>query len=284
MTSGTEQLGRRQLELLEEWLPGAEVVQDHSWGLTGTTVLQVSHAGASYIVKAGGERDRHLARELRAHRSWLGPWTSLGRAPELVHADADARILVTRYLPGELVQGTEHQRRPDVYRQAGELLARLHGQCEVEDRDFERREKDKALAWLDQPHRIPADVTKRLRDEVTSWPTPPVVVVPTHGDWQPRNWLVHEGVVSVIDLGRADLRPAITDLARLAAQQFRTDPALEAAFLEGYGGDPREPAAWRRNRVREAIGTAVWAHQVGDEPFERQGLRMIAEALDPFDR
>lgn len=103
--------------------------------------------------------------------------------------------------------------------------------------------------------------------------------MPTHGDWQPRNWVVHKGVVSVIDLGRADLRPALTDFARLAAQQFRTDPALEAAFLHGYGDDPREPAAWRRNRIREAIATAVWAHQVGDEPFETQGHRMIAEAL-----
>ena len=30
---------------------------------------------------------------------------------------------------------------------------------------------------------------------------------------------------------------------------------------------------------REAIGTAVWAHNAGDERFEQQGHRMIAEAL-----
>ena len=105
------------------------------------------------------------------------------------------------------------------------------------------------------------------------------MLVPTHGDWQPRNWLVHDGVVSVIDLGRADLRPAMTDLTRLAAQDFRRDPRLEAAFLEGYGSDPREPSAWHRTRLREAVGTAVWAHQVGDEAFEAQGHRMIEDAL-----
>lgn len=65
----------------------------------------------------------------------------------------------------------------------------------------------------------------------------------------------------------------------VTAQQFRTDPALEAAFLEGYGGDPRAPDAWHRTRVREAIGTAVWAHQVGDGAFEKQGHRMVVEAL-----
>lgn len=277
--AGKVRLDRRQRLLLDAWLPGARVVADHSWGLVGTTVLELTHAGSRYIVKAGDERDHHLARELRAHREWLRPWTSRGRASELVHADDEARLLVTTYLPGELVQGTVHERRPDTYRQAGRLLRDLHDQLAVEDRQLEAREKDKAFSWLDRPHRIPADVEARLRAEVASWPTPPTVVVPTHGDWQPRNWLVHEDVVSVIDLGRADLRPAHTDLARLAAQQFRTDPALEAAFLQGYGRDPREPSAWHRTRVREAIGTAVWAHQVGDEAFEEQGHRMVAEAL-----
>jgi Ser/Thr protein kinase RdoA (MazF antagonist) len=106
------------------------------------------------------------------------------------------------------------------------------------------------------------------------------VLVPTHGDWQPRNWLWDDGVVRVIDLGRADLRPAASDLVRLAAQQWRGRPELEEAFLEGYGGDPREPGAWHRLRVAEAVGTAVWAHGVGDEAFEQQGHRMIADVLD----
>ena len=103
--------------------------------------------------------------------------------------------------------------------------------------------------------------------------------MPTHGDWQPRNWLVHEGVISVIDFGRAALRPAMSDFSRLTAQDFRRDAALEAAFLDGYGSDPREPGAWHRTLVREAISTAVWAHQVGDVAFEAQGHRMIADAL-----
>jgi len=84
----------------------------------------------------------------------------------------------------------------------------------------------------------------------------------------------------VIDLGRADRRPALTDLARLARQEWQGRPDLEEAFLAGYGGDPRESAAWQRTLLREAIGTAVWAHQFGDEPFEAQGHQMIAQALE----
>jgi hypothetical protein len=62
-------------------------------------------------------------------------------------------------------------------------------------------------------------------------------------------------------------------------RQFAANPILEAAFLDGYGSDPRTPDLWRTLQIREAIGTAVWAHQVGDEPFEREGHRMIEVVL-----
>lgn len=203
----------------------------------------------------------------------------MGRAPQLVYVDEDAKLLVTRYLPGDLVQDSDYERSLDIYRQAGDLLARLHAQFTIQDEGFEARANQKTLSWLDKPHRIAPNVTTRLRKIIGSWPTPPSLLVPTHGDWQPRNWLIHEDLVSVIDFGRASMRPAMTDFARLAAQQFRAEPRLESAFLDGYGADPREPGAWQRNQVREAIGTAAWAYQVGDETFEQQGHRMLAEAL-----
>lgn len=169
--------------------------------------------------------------------------------------------------------------RPDAHRQAGALLRLLHEQPGAVDAGYEARETARALVRLDQPHWIAAEVVERLRTELATWP---VALVPTHGDWQPRNWLVaEEGVVRAIDLGRAALRPAVSDLVRLAAQEHRGAPDLEAACLAGYGTDPREPGSWHRHRVREAIGTAVWAHAVGDEAFERQGLRMIGDALGP---
>jgi hypothetical protein len=277
--SGLDQLSPRQVRLLELWLPAVEVIRDHSWGLGSSTVLELrSQDGASWIAKAGDESDHHLAREIHAYRHWLGPWTSHGRAPRLVHADEAAKLLVTTYLPGETVEGTEHEHRTDTYRQAGELLARFHGQLAVADHgDYERGQKEKTLAWLSGPHRIaPADATL-LAGVVEAWPTPESVVVPTHGDWQPRNWLIYEDRVSIIDFGRAEMRPALTDFGRLAAQQFRADPTLEQAFLQGYGEDPREPVAWLRSRIRDAVGTAAWAYKVGDERFEQQGHRMIAE-------
>lgn len=280
VTSVFDALDARQRSLVEGWLPGAVVEADLGWGLIATTVLRVRAAdGGLCVVKAGGPSDHHIAREIRAHRSWLGPWVRSGRAPALLHHDVDAKVLVTRWLPGRLVLDDPAADDPAVYAQAGALLAELHGVEAHPDPGYEARENARMRRWLASPHRIARADVARLSAMIDGWPRPPVLLVPTHGDWQPRNWLVHHGEVRAIDLGRADLRPAATDLARLAARDFRRDPALEVAFLDGYGGDPRDPAAWARTRVREAVATAAWAYQVGDEEFEREGLALVAEVL-----
>lgn len=269
-----------QRDLLLQWLPDLHVVRDHSWGLVDNVVLEVESQGQRFVVKADGETNHHIARELDAHEQWLAPWVALGRAPRLVAGDRSAKIVVTEYLPGHLVLGSDAQRNPDTFRQAGELLAILHGQPAVIDASYEARENAKILQNLDKEHRISPELETELRGIVTRWPDEPVALVPTHGDWQPRNWLVHDGRISVIDFGRAALRSVLADWTRLEARDFREDPAREAAFVEGYGADPRESGAWFRERLREAINTAVWAHLIGDEPFEEQGHEMIVRALN----
>ena len=284
---GIDVLNEQQRGLLAEWLPGARVVRDHGWGLVATTVLEVLQGADRFIVKAGGADDHHIAREVRAHREWLGPWVDAGRAPQLIAADGEAKLLVTRFLPGRLVLGTAYATDPEIYRQAGELLAALHSQVTrpgLVDPGYETAANAHTLAWLAKDHRIHPALATRLRAEIEAWPTPSAALVPTHGDWQPRNWLAEDvpGLgteVRAIDFGRADLRPAMTDFVRLAGREFRSDPLLERAFGEGYGSDPRESEEWRRHRLREAVGTAVWAYQVGDEDFEAHGHGLLAELM-----
>ena len=277
MPDAFSKLRPEQRELVEQWLPDAQVLADMGWGLVETHVLAVRSGDDRYVVKAGGAADHHIRRELRAHREWLAPWAATGHGPSLVAGDEEAKVLVTRYLPGTLVEGTRAQDDPDTYRQAGALLALLHDQLSVHDDTWNDAARARVDRFLALPHRIDAAVESRVREEVSRWPGGGARVVPTHGDWQPRNWLVDDGVVRVIDLGRADLRPPIEDLVRLARQDFARDPALEAAFLEGYGDDPREPEAWRRALLGEAVGTAVWAYGVGDEEFEAFGHRLLAD-------
>ena len=151
MTHPLGALAPRQRELVDDWLPGIEVEADMSWQLVETTVLRARAGERLVVVKAGGASDHHIEREIRAHREWTGPWVRRGRAARMLHADVHAKLLVTEYLPGTLVQGTAAVTEMDTYVQAGELLRACHAQAAIEDPDYEPAMNAKALAWLTEP-------------------------------------------------------------------------------------------------------------------------------------
>lgn len=268
-----------QAELVSGWLRHPELIDDLSWGIVDSTVLHVRARGADLIVKAGGPGNHHLGREIDAHEGATASLIARGLAAPLRHADRDARVIVLDRLPGVLAAGSASEFDADIHRQAGAALALLHAGAARLDPDYERRVTERTLAWLDGPHRIDGAIENDVRALLVERRGDAVQVVPTHGDWQPRNWLVDRGVLRVIDFGRFAYRPASTDLCRLAAQQWRDRPDLADAFAEGYGSDPREDPLWPVEQLREAVGTAAYAFQIGDLDFEAQGHRMLREAL-----
>jgi hypothetical protein len=281
---GLGRLTAAQRALVDAWLPDAAVVADLSWNQVETVVLRVRQGDRELIVKAAGDGDHHLGRELDAHEGgFVGVWSRQGRAARLLHADRAARVLVLEWLPGELAYREPAGVDPDVHRRAGSLLRDFHAQARRPSEGTDAAATRRALRWLDTSDAIAPDVSRRLRAALAALPPVEDDLVPTHGDWQPRNWLVDDDVVRVIDFGRFAFRPVATDFVRLAAQEWRENPACEAAFFEGYGRDPRHPSHWLLMRLREAIGTACWAHRVGDAGFEAQGHRMVAEALAEFE-
>ncbi|SUE14920.1 Uncharacterised protein [Rhodococcus gordoniae] len=280
MPDALERLTPQQRDLLTQRFGRTVVVADMSWGLVSTTVLAIDTDEGRLVVKAGGAPDRHIGREISAHERWTGPWVGCGRAARMVFADRATKLVVTEYLPGRLIQGTAASSSLDVYEQAGALLAQFHRQERIVDEGYERSANAKTLRWLAAAHRIGPEAAGRLRAMVEGWPTPTATLVPTHGDWQSRNWLADDaGVVKVIDFGRAALRPAGEDFERLAVREFLRVPGAEQAFVCGYGEDPREAEAWFRQRVRAAVAVAVWAFHVGDDSYEAEGHRMIARLL-----
>lgn len=275
-------LGVGQSALVRTWLPGVRVLNDLSWGLVDTAVLEVASEDRRYVVKAGGTSNTHIGREIAAHQSAVAVWARENRAPKLIHADRAMNILVTEFLEGSLVQGTSAEYEEETYRQAGRLLGQFHAQTQHTNAHYEMEATTKALSWLDTPHRIVESAAERTRAVLNGYQPRPVSVVPTHGDWQPRNWLLARRDVKIIDFGRFDFRPAMSDFCRLAAQQWHSHPQLETAFFEGYGTDPRDSDLWNIAMLREAVSTAAWAYQAGDQEFEKQGHRMLREALVNF--
>ena len=275
-------LDERQRAVVAARLRGPALVADMSWGLVDTRVLHVRAGGADYVVKAGGAGNHHIGREIDAHETAVAALRGVGRCSRLVAADRGAGLLITTYLSGRLAEGTPAAHDPAVHAQAGALLRLLHDAGSRADDAVHAALTTRALARLDEPHRLSEETAERARGILSRSRPGRMTVVPTHGDWQPRNWLWDGELLRAIDFGRFDHRPAASDLVRLSAQQWRGRPDLEAAFLDGYGGDPRDASSWPVLLLCEAVGTAVWAYQVGDEPFESQGHRMVADALALF--
>ena len=265
---------------MDAWVPGAELLADMSWGLVERTVLHLATDQGEVTVKASPPQDRHTAREIAAHRAWLAPLVAEGHVPRLLHADQAARILGAEHLPGELVLGHPAQSEPETFAQAGRILRLLHGQARGVDAGYGQQLRETTLRWLSRPHRIEPSTARELHRRVSAWPDQGAEMVPTHQDFQPRNWLVDEARVRLIDFGGMELAPALVALVRLHRQDFQDDPRLEQAFLAGYGSDPRRDELWPRQLLAQAVSTAVWAFGVGDEAFEQQGHRMVAQCLD----
>ncbi len=272
-------LSAQQAGFVESLFPDVRLLNDLSWNLVDTAVLEVEHCGRRYVVKAAGPANHHIGREMDAHESFTNIWAAKDKAPSLVNANRSLNLLVTEYLEGCLVEGGAAEYDADTHRQAGRLLRAFHAQAARVDPRYEKVATAKAMAWLDKPHRTEEAAAERARRILAAYRPESVAAVPTHGDWQPRNWLMNGTELRIIDFGRFGFRPALSDLCRLAAQQWRLRPELEDAFLEGYGSDPRDCRLWNLTMLREAVSTAAWAFHVGDREFEKQGHRMLRDAL-----
>lgn len=268
-----------QLDAVERWLPGCTMTADLSWHETDTLVLHLRTAGSDYILKSAGSSNHHFERELAAHQGPTAALVESGYGAALLFADSSARLMILEYLPGGLSEHTARELDPEFHRQAGDALRTLHQGEGHLDSAYESKLLAMSLNRLSQEHRIDPENERRAYEVLRAYQPRPVRLVPTHGDWQPRNWLSDHGKLKVIDFGRFDYRAPSTDLVRLANQQWLGHPELESAFLQGYGGDPRQARSWPIECLHEAIGTVVYAYRLGAEDFEAQGHRMLGRAL-----
>lgn len=267
-----------QLALIRECLGPVTVIHDHSWPLQDTTVLRVRGASGDYIVKAS-RTSHHIRREVTAYRAGFKDLD--GRVPEFIHGSIEEGVLLVRYLPGEPVEGTPSESHPDTYRQAGELLRRLHRPAGT-SQDYFKALMEKTHSWLDRADGlVPESQLSDLRLLANDLVPRPVELVATHGDYQPRNWIQHDGEIRIIDFGRAAPRPWVHDVVRLSHQQLLGRSELAAAFFEGLGASivATEQDIWLAEDVNQAIGTVVWAHDVGDPEFEAAGRDMVTRVL-----
>ncbi|WP_448060752.1 aminoglycoside phosphotransferase family protein [Cellulomonas hominis] len=283
-----------QQRLVDHWLPGAELIADMSWPTRLTIVLHVRTATHDAVVKAGGEvTGHHISREIDAGTALRGLGPGL---PTLIAGSAAERMVALHHQPGALVEGADAGRDPAVYREAARLLRRVHSAAPPRPGTRYAWDRVDRLRRLVEPARPLLDgaIWRATVADIEAIVPAVEPVVPTHGDVQPRNWVVDHNAtgtdgtpaVALIDFGRFDHRPWYTDVVRLFHACGADDLRL-LAFLDGLGQEPpwlrspasAEGAAWRAENLYQALSTVVWATKVGDGAFADDGRAMLTRTL-----
>ena len=267
---------------VERVLGPCQVAGDRSWVHGESCVIEVRDvAGVTWFAKRHRRADKHR-REVGAYRTWV---LALGdHAPRLRAYDDDLQALVLSSVPGEAGSGVASEPDPEIQHQAGRLLRRLH---DVESfgpwDDFAAETLDEFERWaaraggLLEPRQL--DFARGEVRDLIGLGSP--LRVPCHLDYEPRNWLVADGRVHVIDFERAGPEIWINDLSRLYFGSWHDRPNLREAFLDGYGrtigSDDR--AVLLGCGALSAVSTVVWARAHDDAPFEEAGRQRLARLM-----
>jgi Ser/Thr protein kinase RdoA (MazF antagonist) len=279
-------------EFAERVLGACELQADCSWGHRMSSVLRIRDAsGASWFLKCHGAQARYRA-ELAAYREWVPALQDA--APRLRAFDDSLQAVILSVAPGEAAPwpaadgfspGTDRGAERDLHRSAGKVLRRLHDAqpalpwpefAAVKIQQFDRLEP--AAAGL--LRRCELDRVGKEIAALDGMPAP--ARVPCHHDYTPRNWLVHNGALCVIDFEWSGLDARVADFARLHLGIWDARPDLRDAFLAGYGQDLSR--ADRQILHGCAVLTGVWlvikAHETRQLSFEdasRTALLRIIE-------
>jgi Ser/Thr protein kinase RdoA (MazF antagonist) len=268
---------------LDQVLGPHQLVADRSWGHGETTVVEVrdSHA-VSWFIKQYRDRERYDA-ELTAYVRWV---PALGdRAPTLRAHHDELAALVLSAVPGH--PGLDVWAEPAAHRQAGVLLRRLHDAERLTPwTDFVPDKLRELQRWALRSDGLVArsdlDYARQQLSDLASLGAP--ARVPCHLDFSPRNWLIADGSLHVIDFEWAGPEVWVNDLARLYFGPWYERADLQEAFLDGYGRSIADAdlAVLLACGVLNAVRLVVSAHERGDVPFEQSSreelTRLVATA------
>lgn len=205
-------------------------------------------------------------------------------APKLIDNDDALRMVLLSAVQGEPAVGTAYEWDPLVHYRAGVLIRKLHESApQVHSDQFARQcasRFEEAASQLEGV--IASSALSEARHIVAgAFGAAHTVLVPTHRDNHPRNWMVDPGGhVRLIDFQDAEYDPWIVDVLDLEHDYWRSDPNLKVAFLSGYDAEisTEDEIMLRAHHAVEAVRALASAHAPGSTKAQK------TRAQDVFDR
>jgi thiamine kinase-like enzyme len=192
---------------------------------------------------------------------------ALGLGAELLHADPDTGVLLTRWIAAMPLSAERFRADPAAIDRAGIALATLHRASIRFERALDifavidtHRE---TLRRQDRLHAASPAVLAALNRARTEVAATPMRAVPSHGDMIPDNLLDGGARAHLIDWEYAAMADPAWDLAYLSLEA-RFDDAQETRLLAAHGGGvaPERVATFK---FLAAMLGALWGHMRGDE-------------------
>ena len=258
------------------------VLTEHAYPGAAPTVWEIAdRTDQRFFVKRLGAKG--FQREVHAYQYWTDRLEE--SVPRLLISDEEHRTVVVTAVPGSPAshQRLDREDEAELYRQSGELLARLHSAVTQPPTDATAAARD----WPARAERalheatpfVPAAQLTVLRRALASVP-PALPHVAAHGDYQPRNWMwePNRRRLYVIDFERATTEPAVQhDLVRMEYRILTGRTDLREAFYAGYGRDltADEQRACRPFAALDAIRALVWGHAHHEPETIGYGKRMV---------
>lgn len=201
-------------------------------GITNRTYLVVGRE-VSYVLRVASPTTHYLDREVEAHNARIAG--TLGIAPAVLHADA--RLLLTEFLPESRQLRLDDLRLPDRLGQVAGLLRRLQASPQpFRGARHPFGEIDKYLAMHADPRAT--DLRRRAEPIAAALTAAPLPAVPAHVDATVANFLIcGDDSLRLVDWEFSAMTDPCWDVSSILTQ-LPFDPDLARRFTaEALGRD-----------------------------------------------
>ncbi len=256
---------RSVLDLLEPELGPLEGEPEVlSGGITNRN-LKARLGGADFVLRLCGKDTEVLSIDRETEVAATRAASDAGVAPEVVRWLPEQRVLVTRFLPGRVMEAAE-LRDPATLAVVADALRRIHAGPPLATafptftlvRVYAEAARARGGEVPAEDHAFALELSDRIAGVLGD--RPGHELVPCHNDLLTANFLRSDGDLRIVDWEYAGMNDRFFDLGNLAVNNGLSEDE-EHVLLEAYFGEPVSAARYaslRLMRLMSDVREAMW--------------------------